>query len=191
MLVHIAVRPTTSLGRVDTQCSVTVHSKPTFNTSLYRNGAMNLIRTMLKFSSNVNQASPFAAHPTIDCEPKLREPQTLKAGATLILLGNITGVPTPEVAWFHDGKPISVSDTISIETGEGFTRLTIKKTTGAQAGSYKTTATNVGWNSRTGVHYYYKRCVRYLHCSCSSGGAHVQIYKRGIPATQNLEGCKS
>ncbi len=87
--------------------------------------------------------SPFTAHPKIDCEDKLKDVQTLKAGSTLILLANISGVPTPDVAWFRAGEPLTTTEGTTIETTETFSTLTVKNTSSAGAGAYKITAENV------------------------------------------------
>lgn len=86
---------------------------------------------------------PFAAHPKIECEPKLKEVQSLKAESTLILLVNVTGVPTPTVAWYKDGEPLTTSDLITMETTVDFSKVTVKKISSANAGTYKVTAENV------------------------------------------------
>ena len=44
--------------------------------------------------------------PKIDYEDRLKEAQTLKAGVTLILTVNITGLPKPKVSWFLGDEEI-------------------------------------------------------------------------------------
>ena len=83
------------------------------------------------------------ARPEITHEDKLNEPQSLKAGATLILLVNVKGIPTPKVTWFQGEDELVSRNGTTVETTDDFSRLTVKKTTAANAGTYRVTAENV------------------------------------------------
>jgi hypothetical protein len=58
--------------------------------------------------------------PTIDYDEKLRERQVVKAGATLILLVNVTGMPTPKVPARASGG----EDSTVVSISEAFMRNT-------------------------------------------------------------------
>ena len=83
----------------------------------------------------------FTAHPKIDYDSKYRETQFVKAGSSLIISTNISGVPTPSTTWQKDGEPLAPSDNILIDSGDEFSTLTIKSTR-KDTGTYKITAEN-------------------------------------------------
>jgi len=95
------------LGRVQTQCTVTVYCAP-----------------------------------TIDYEAKLKETQTLKAGKSLILTANVSGMPEPKVTWLQNDSEIRPGVGISFEGDNTFSRLTIRNTTAKNAGRYMIRAEN-------------------------------------------------
>ena len=81
--------------------------------------------------------------PEITYEDKYKEPQTLKAGSTLIIHVTISGYPKPKVTWTFNEEAISIKDGTTIETTDTYSTLTIKGVGGANSGSYKVTAENV------------------------------------------------
>lgn len=56
---------------------------------------------------------------------------------------NISGIPSPKVAWLLNGETIEKSPRLTMETTEEFSILTIKNATLEDAGNYKITAENV------------------------------------------------
>ena len=85
----------------------------------------------------------FIAHPQLDYDNKLKSKQSIKAGGSLSLTVNISGIPSPKVAWLLDGETIEKSPRLTIETTEEFSTLTIKNATIEDAGNYKISAENV------------------------------------------------
>ena len=81
--------------------------------------------------------------PKISYDDKLKEEQSLKAGQTLILSVNTSGVPIPSISWYLNDAELTVGNGTSIETTDTYSTLTIKGTTAANSGPYKVTATNV------------------------------------------------
>ena len=47
------------------------------------------------------------AKPKIEYEDRLKDGITAKAGASLILLVNISGFPKPKVSWYHNGDEVT------------------------------------------------------------------------------------
>jgi len=82
----------------------------------------------------------FIAHPQLDYDNKLKSKQSIKAGGSLSLTVNISGIPSPKVAWLLDGETIEKSPRLTIETTEEFSTLTIKNATIEDAGNYKISA---------------------------------------------------
>ena len=81
--------------------------------------------------------------PRISYDDKLKEEQSLKAGQTLILSVNTSGVPIPSISWYLNDAELTVGNGTSIETTDTYSTLTIKGTTAANSGPYKVTATNI------------------------------------------------
>ena len=68
--------------------------------------------------------------------------QLLKANHSLVILADIQAKPTATVKWFHGDKQLYQAGNVTIETEEGFSRLTIKGVTGKHTGTYKIMAEN-------------------------------------------------
>jgi len=83
-----------------------------------------------------------AAAPKIEYDAKYKQPVTLSAGGTLMLPVTVTGVPTPKVSWFFGDKELKPGNGTSIETKDNASKLTVKNTTGANAGGYRVKAEN-------------------------------------------------
>ena len=79
-----------------------------------------------------------------------KKSQTLKAGQTIILHADITGCPTPKVAWTFEGEPVQLSAKTTIETTDTYSTLTVKDCNKDFTGNYSVTAENkVGSDSAT------------------------------------------
>ena len=85
----------------------------------------------------------FSAHPKLDYDNKLESKQIRKAGSTLTIEVNISGIPTPEVMWLLDEEPVEKSPRISIDITDDFTTITVKNVTLDDTGVYKIVAKNV------------------------------------------------
>lgn len=87
--------------------------------------------------------SLFTAHPALEYDNKLKSAQTVRAGITLTLTVNISGIPSPSVAWFLDDEPLQKSDRVSIDTTDDYSILTIKNTMPDDTGIYTISAENI------------------------------------------------
>ena len=83
------------------------------------------------------------AHPKVTCEDKLKEPQTFKSGATMILTAHVSGVPNPTVSWTHGDVTLTTTNGVTVETKEKSSTLTVKGMEGASSGTYTVKAENV------------------------------------------------
>ena len=84
----------------------------------------------------------FSAPPTLDYDPRLKEPQTIKAGSTVIIQVNLTGTPPLNVTWTKDGRPL-VGTNMSLESADRYTILTMRQTSKADEGVYRIVAENL------------------------------------------------
>ena len=80
--------------------------------------------------------------PTIDYDMKLKAKQSIKAGNSLILTVNLTGVPDPSVEWSVNDKAIAEGGRVMIQAGAEFATLTMKNTSREDSGTYRITASN-------------------------------------------------
>jgi len=80
--------------------------------------------------------------PKIEYDAQYKQPVTLSAGGTLTLPVTVSGVPTPKVTWYFGDKELKTGNGTSIETKEKTSKLTVKNTTGANAGAYQVKAEN-------------------------------------------------
>ena len=78
----------------------------------------------------------------IDYDKKYSGPQTAKAGGSIIITVNISGIPTPEVTWTRDGTALKTADNVTIETSDTFSTLTIKGCVKSDTAKYQVSATN-------------------------------------------------
>lgn len=83
-----------------------------------------------------------SAHPKLDYDNRLKGVQNIKAGTTLSLPVNTSGIPNPTVTWLLDEEPVEKSARISIETVDDKTTLTIKNTALDDTGLYTVEAEN-------------------------------------------------
>lgn len=84
----------------------------------------------------------YSAAPVIDYDSSLKDLKPLKAGTTLILSVNIVGMPTPKVKWYRNDSEIQPSADLTLEGDGTFSRLTAKKASAKDAGTYKVVAEN-------------------------------------------------
>ena len=84
-----------------------------------------------------------AVAPEITYEDKYKEEQVLRAESTLILFVNVSGTPAPTVSWTHGDESLTTTNGVTVETQAGYSRLSIKGVTAANAGEYSVKATNV------------------------------------------------
>ena len=80
----------------------------------------------------------FIAAPKLTYEDRLKQPMTVKSGATVTLSVTASGVPTPTISWRLNDEPL-VGDVI---TKDNTSTVTVKKITSIGAGTYKVTAEN-------------------------------------------------
>ena len=80
--------------------------------------------------------------PKLEYEARYRSPQALKAGGSLIIPVDFTGVPTPKVQWFYNDQPLSKSPKVNIDVADSHSTLTIKNVNKDSAGVYKVVVEN-------------------------------------------------
>jgi len=86
--------------------------------------------------------------PKIAYDAQYKQPVALNAGSTLTLPVTVSGVPTPKVSWYFGEKELKPGNGTSIETKENTSKLTIKNTTGANAGAYQVKAENAAGSDK-------------------------------------------
>lgn len=84
----------------------------------------------------------FPAHPKLEYDNKLKSQQIMKAGSTLTVEVNISGIPSPKIVWQKDGQPIEKTPRLSIDITDEITTLKIKNTTQDDTGVYSVVAEN-------------------------------------------------
>ena len=80
--------------------------------------------------------------PKIEYDAKYKQAVALSAGATLTLPVTVSGVPTPKVSWYFGDKELKPGNGTTIDTKDKASTLTIKNTSGANAGDYRVKAEN-------------------------------------------------
>ena len=80
--------------------------------------------------------------PKIEYDAKYKQTVALKAGATLTLPVTVSGVPTPKVTWYFGEKELKSGNGTTVETKEKASTLTVKNTSGSNAGDYRVKAEN-------------------------------------------------
>ncbi|KAK7507540.1 hypothetical protein BaRGS_00001475, partial [Batillaria attramentaria] len=122
----------------DEVAALVIHKTEPEDADVYRCEATNpLGRVQTEGTLSVH------THPTLEYDNRLKSAQTVRAGTTLVLTVNISGIPSPSVAWFIDDEPLQKSDRISIETTEEYSTLTVKNTLPDDTGLYTICAENV------------------------------------------------
>lgn len=74
----------------------------------------------------------------------------LRAGSSQSISASISGVPTPKVSWFKDGKPLS-GTFVEIETSEFGTQITLRGVDMDASGSYRVVVENEAGSSSAEV----------------------------------------
>lgn len=80
--------------------------------------------------------------PLLEYDNRLKSKQILKAGTSLSLQVNISGIPSPTVTWLFDDAPIEKSARLSIDTTEEFSTITVKNALLDDGGVYSIIAKN-------------------------------------------------
>jgi len=134
--------------------------------------------------------------PKIEYDAQYKQPVALNAGATLTLPVKVSGVPTPKVSWYFSDKELKPGNGTTIETKEQTSKLTIKNTTGANAGTYQVKAENAAGSDKAEfkVTMKGKNICNQIHLFCPSypdvimwlicGRSH-----RGVPSS-HFNNCK-
>jgi len=81
--------------------------------------------------------------PKIEYDAQYKKPVSLNAGAVLTLPVMVSGVPAPKVTWYFGDNELKPGNGTTIETKENASKLTVKNTSGANAGTYRVKAENV------------------------------------------------
>ncbi|KAK3083483.1 hypothetical protein FSP39_023775 [Pinctada imbricata] len=118
--------PKYEMSYEDEVAALTIHKTEPADADVYRCQATNVI-----------------AHPKLEYDNKLKSNQIIKAGSSLTIQVNISGIPSPTVKWLLDKEPIDKSSHVSIDINNDFTTLTIKNATLEDGGVYNVTAENV------------------------------------------------
>lgn len=84
----------------------------------------------------------FTAHPQLEYDNRLKSTQNFKAGSSIVILVNVSGIPTPTIKWLLNEKEIETSYSLNIETTEKFSRVTIKNADTKDGGVYTIVAEN-------------------------------------------------
>lgn len=80
--------------------------------------------------------------PLLEYDNRLKSKQILKAGTSLSLQVNISGIPSPMVTWLFDDAPIEKSARLSIDTTEEVSTITVKNALLDDGGVYSIIAKN-------------------------------------------------
>ena len=81
--------------------------------------------------------------PALEYDNRLKSTQVAKAGSTVVLKVNVSGIPQPNVTWKLDGQEVARNDRVSVDTSKDYSTLTIKNAANMDTGLYTITAENV------------------------------------------------
>ena len=82
--------------------------------------------------------------PKVDVDHRYRGVQEVKRGATLVLPVLFSGSPRPKVTWSHRGVQLtSRPGHVHVETGDGYSTLTVSGIETSEAGKYQVVVDNV------------------------------------------------
>ena len=87
--------------------------------------------------------SLFAAHPQLEYDNRLKSTQTFKAGTTITLLVNVSGIPKPDIKWMFNNNKLEPCHYINIETTDKYSKVTVKNAERKDSGAYTISAENV------------------------------------------------
>ena len=79
----------------------------------------------------------------ITFDPKYANVLSVKAGGSLILPVNVSGMPDPTIKWYHKDIPLHESAKVNIESDVSYSTLTVKGTAAEDAGRYRVAAQNM------------------------------------------------
>lgn len=81
--------------------------------------------------------------PVLEYDNRFRSAQTVKAGSTVSLKVDVSGIPSPSISWRLDGETLEKSDRLSIETTPDYSTLSIKNAVIEDTGVYTIVAENI------------------------------------------------
>lgn len=84
----------------------------------------------------------FLDKPKLDYDNKFRDIITLKAGSTLKIPVQVSGLPKPSVTWSKDEQPVTSQGRLNLDIADKSTTLTVKKVTREDDGLYSIMAEN-------------------------------------------------
>lgn len=80
--------------------------------------------------------------PKLEYDNKFRDIVTLKAGSTLKIPVQVSGLPKPSVTWSKDEQPVTSQGRLTLDIADRSTTLTVKKVTREDDGLYSILAEN-------------------------------------------------
>ena len=80
--------------------------------------------------------------PELDYDHRYKEPQTIRAGRSLILDVSYTGVPAPKAEWYFNEQPVMRSAKTDVSSSDSHTTFSLKDISRDDAGTYKVKVTN-------------------------------------------------
>lgn len=80
--------------------------------------------------------------PKLEFDNKFRDLVTLKAGTTLKIPVQVSGLPKPSVTWSKEEKPVTSQGRLTLDISDRSTTLTVKKVTREDDGLYSVLAEN-------------------------------------------------
>ena len=86
--------------------------------------------------------------PKLEYDSQFNTQQSFKAGTTLTIHVDFSGVPTPSAQWKLNGAEICPSDRVSIKTNEYSTSIIVRGVSSNNSGAY-----NVEVNNSAGTAY--------------------------------------
>ena len=84
----------------------------------------------------------FSGPPKLEYDARLKSAQLVRAGTSLIIQVDFTGVPTPTASWTLNGTSVATSQRATIDTTEYYTTLTVRNFTADDVGTYKVDVKN-------------------------------------------------
>ena len=80
----------------------------------------------------------FLVPPTVSFDDRYKDTQAVKAGSTLILPINFTGIPKPKVTWYHGNTRLHEQrGHVHLDTGDSYSTLTMTGIEKEEAGKYR------------------------------------------------------
>ncbi|KAH9498303.1 hypothetical protein Btru_006488 [Bulinus truncatus] len=122
----------------DEVASLVIHKTEPQDADVYRCEASNPL-------GKVQTEGTLSIHtmPTLEYDNRYKSAQTVRAGSTIVLKVNVSGIPSPSILWLLDGEILEKSDRVSLETNPEYSTLTIKNAAIEDTGIYTIIAENV------------------------------------------------